>query len=89
MKIFHSGSFLLGAEVLLNKYNYLAKFITTILNSTNMFRTLTHHLWKPTFAKKIISINDYGFPLGGYGSPLQDNEFPLHGNVWQNLKICF
>ena len=34
--------------------------------------TPTNHLWKPTFAKKIVSINGYGFPLQGNG-------FPLHG----------
>jgi hypothetical protein len=33
--------------------------------------TLTYYLWKPTFAKKMLAINCYGFPL--------------HGNFWQNL----
>ena len=37
--------------------------------------TPTNHLWKPTFAKKMVSINGNGFPL--------------HGNFGQNLKSCF
>ena len=37
--------------------------------------TATNNLWKPTFTKKMVFINRYGFPL--------------QGNFWQNLKSCF
>jgi hypothetical protein len=51
--------------------------------------TPTNHLWKPTFAIKMVSVNGYGFPLKGYEFSLQGNGFPLHGNLWQNFKSCF
>jgi hypothetical protein len=57
---------------------------------------LTNHLWKPTFAIKMVSINGngfllngYGFSLNGYGFSLNGNGFPLHGSFGQNLKSCF
>ena len=43
----------------------------------------TNHLWKPTFAKTMVSINRNGFPLNGYGFPLHGNGFPLQGSFEQ------
>ena len=51
--------------------------------------TLTYHLWKPTLAKKMVSINGNGFLSKGDGFPLQCGGFPLQGYFGQNLKSCF
>jgi hypothetical protein len=47
------------------------------------------HLRKPTFAKKMVSINGNGFPLKGHEFLSQGGGFPLQGNFWQNMKSCF
>ena len=48
--------------------------------------TPTNHLWKPTFAKKMVSINSNGFSLNGYEFSLNGNGYSSHGNFGRNLK---
>jgi hypothetical protein len=55
----------------------------------HFYNTATNHLWKPTFAKTMVSINGNGSSLNGYVFPLNGNGFPLHGNFDQNFKSWF
>jgi hypothetical protein len=80
-KIYSFSEFLNFREEILNKFgpDNLRKMLTlnSLKNLQNKrFRrfqtlhTLTTHLWKPTFAKKIVFINGKGFLLSSSGFPL-------------------
>jgi hypothetical protein len=60
----------------------------TFLTLFNFSCTPTYHLWKPTLAKKMVSINGNRFPIKGGGYPLQGNGFPSQG-VSINGKLVY
>ena len=57
---------------------------TNLSRRESILSTPTNHVWKPTFAKKMVFIHGYGFPLKVYRFSLQGDGFPLHGDFWQN-----